>query len=101
MSVSVWNFEIVGPKKQDFGPKKKYSKSLHYVNTVNDGMTKSAKLYFQSQFLVSKSTDFFFDLLKIKNINLGGHFLLKILGAVLELSAKQHSQFSPFGPFSQ
>ena len=25
---------------------------------------------------------------------------IKILGAVLELPAKQHCQFSPFGPFS-
>ena len=26
---------------------------------------------------------------------------IKILGAVLELPAKQHCQFSPFGPFFQ
>jgi hypothetical protein len=26
---------------------------------------------------------------------------IKILGAVLELPAKQHCQFSPFGPFLQ
>ena len=49
------------------------SKLLYFVN--RPGLQKVPKLYFQSQFSMSKTTDLFLKIFSFNNINLGDHFL--------------------------
>ena len=72
----MWNFKNGGSKKARFLAKNQHPqrKSLHFMNAMNFGLSKSAKIYLI--FFVKNWQNFliFFSLM---NINSGDHFLLK------------------------
>ena len=68
---------MVGPKKQDFWPRINVPKGKKNKDpSMNYGLSKSAKINFQSQFSMSK-IDGIKKKISLMKINLGDHFVLK------------------------
>ena len=65
---------MMGPKKQESTYSKDFFLKIRWWIMVHQ---KVPKLYFQSQFSMSKSNQFFSKKISSKNINLEDHFLLK------------------------
>ena len=75
MSVRLWNFNMVGPKIQDFCPRINIPKEFFLNNPVmNYGSSEIAKIVLsKSIFYVKNQRHFFKKKKEIKNINLGDH----------------------------
>ena len=61
MSVRLWNFKMVGPKMQDFCPRIDMLKGNRCILRIRGAPVrqKVTKLYFQSQFSMSKISGIF------------------------------------------